>query len=169
MLKRITLSEGATDTIINAAVRGYEARYKEERLGILLGRVYQGIVLVKRAVVYRGGKRTRTSASVDPYQFERRVYALQAESGLDFLGSFHTHNEVSGSISSALSQADKTPICDDPPSLVEIIAAIWASNGSVRPSRYYFQGGSDEYRYRLSGYDYQQGFRILPVYSKIST
>ena len=103
MLKRITLSEGATDTIIDAAIQGYEARYKEERLGILLGHVYDGIALVKRAVVYRGGKRPRISASVDPYKFEQRVNALREESGLSFLGSFHTHNEVNGSISSALS------------------------------------------------------------------
>jgi hypothetical protein len=168
MIKRITLSESATDTIINAAVLGYEARYKEEQLGILLGLVSSGIALVKRAVVYRGGERTRTSASVDPYKFEQRVNTLQEESGLDFLGSFHTHNEINGSISSALSEADKTPLCDDPPSLIEIIAAIWANNASVRPSRYYFQGGGDGYRYRFAGYDYQRGFRILPVYSRIA-
>jgi hypothetical protein len=85
---------------------------------------------------------------------------------LDFLGSFHTHNEVNGSISSALSRDDKKTLCDDPPSLIEIIAAIWASDASVRPSNYYLQGGRSGYRYRMAGYDYRQDFRILPVFSE---
>jgi hypothetical protein len=52
MLKRITLSEVATDTIVSAAIRGYKSRRKKERLGILLGRVSRGVALVERGVVY---------------------------------------------------------------------------------------------------------------------
>jgi hypothetical protein len=165
MLKRITLSEIATDMIVSAAIRGYKARYKKEQLGILLGRVSRGVALVEEAVVYHGGQRTRTAAFVDPCQFERRVNVLREESGLEFLGSFHTHVEVNNSISTAPTPADKIPLCDDPPSFIEIIAAVWASDASVRPSNYYLQGARGGYRYRMSGYDYQQGFRILPVFS----
>ena len=165
MLKRITLSEVATDQIVSAAIRGYKSRYKKQRLGILLGRVSRGVALVEQVVVYYGGPGTRTSAFVDPCRFERRVNVLREESGLDFLGSFHTHVEVNNSISSAPSPADKIPLCDDPPSFIEIIAAIWASEASVHLSNCYLQGERGGYRYRLAGYDYRRGFRILPVFS----
>ncbi len=164
MLERITLSEVATDQIVSAAIRGYKSRYKKERLGILLGRVSRGVALVEQAVVYYGGPGTRTSAFVDPCKFERRVNVLLEESGLEFLGSFHTHVEVNNSISSVPSPTDKIPLCDDPPSFIEIIAAIWASDASVQPSNCYLQGGRGGYRYRMAGYDYRQGFRILPVF-----
>lgn len=166
MLKRITLSEVSTDQIVSAAIRGYKSQYKKERLGILLGRVSRGVALVEQAVVYYGGPGTRTSAFVDPCKFEPRVNVLLEASGLEFLGSFHTHVEVNNSISSVPSPTDKIPLCDDPPSFIEIIAAIWASDASVQPSNCYLQGGRGGYRYRMAGYDYRQGFRILPVFSE---
>jgi proteasome lid subunit RPN8/RPN11 len=165
MVHSISLSGSATDVIIHAAIQGYEAPYKEERLGILLGQSFQGIARVERAIIYQGGSRTRTEASVDPHQFKKRVSALQNDLGLVFLGSFHTHNEIADSISSAPSQADKIPLCENPPSLVELIAAIWASNGRVQPSQMYLQCGMAGYRIRMAGYGYQQGFPCLPVSS----
>jgi hypothetical protein len=166
MLKRITLSEVATDQIVSAAIGGYKSRYKKERIGILLGRVSHGVALVEQAFVYYGGPGTRTSAFVDPCKFKRRINILREELDLDFLGSFHTHVEVNNSISSAPSLTEKIPLCDDPPSFIEIIAAIWASDASVQPSNCYLQGGRGGYRYRMAGYDYRQGFRILPVFSE---
>ncbi len=167
MVHRIFLSESATEVIVRAAIQGYESPYKEERLGILLGQFSQGLAQVETAVIYQGGSRTRTEASVDPLKFEKRVCALQDDLGLRFLGSFHTHNEIAGSISSALSQADKIPLCENPPSLIELIAAIWASDGRVQASRLYLQGSVEGYRFRVAGYGYQQGFPCLPVFSKI--
>jgi hypothetical protein len=140
MLKRITLSEVATDQIVSAAIRGYKSRYKKERLGILLGRVSRGVALVEQTVVYYGGPGTRKSAFVDLCNFQRRINILREESGLDFLGSFHTHVEVNNSISSVPSPTDKIPLCDDPPSFIEIIATIWASDASVQPANCYLQG-----------------------------
>jgi hypothetical protein len=98
--------------------------------------------------------------------FKRRVNVLREKSGLDFLGSFHTRLEANNSISSAPSPTNKIPLCDDPPSFIEIIAAIWVSDASVQPSNYYLQGGRGGYHYRIAGYDYRLGFRILPVFSE---
>jgi hypothetical protein len=50
--------------------------------------------------------------------------------------------------------------------LPEIIAAIWASDASVQPSNCYLQGERGGYRYRMAGYDYRQGFCILPGFSE---
>src|SRR5262249_48749945 len=112
MLERITLSEVATDQIVSAAIRGYKSRYKKERVGILLGCVSRGVALVKQAIVYEGGPGTRTSAFVDLSMFKRRVNVFREKSGLDFLGSFHTHVEVNNSISSVPSPTNKIPLCD---------------------------------------------------------
>ena len=167
-INHIRLSEGATTAVVNAAVNGYEASYKEERLGFLLGTLSRGIVQVEQAVVYRGGTRTRTAAYINPNKFERRAKLLQEQFGLDYLGSFHTHNEVARTISSTLSQADKTPLCNDPPSFIEIIAAIWVSDDNPRQSNLYLQGKCGDYRFRLAGYGCQQNFRCLPVSSIIA-
>jgi hypothetical protein len=167
MIYQIFLSARATQQIVGAATRGYEAPYKEERLGILFGRVAGGIARVQETVIYRGGSRTRTEATVDPYRFERRVNDLQNELKLGFLGSFHTHNEVASTISSSLSQADKAPLNDNLHALVEVVAAIWVGSRSVRQAQYYLQlSTSDGYRIRVAGYACQQGFKCLPVFSR---
>jgi hypothetical protein len=167
MLERILLSASATQQIIGAATRGYEAPYKEERLGILLGRVSRSIAGVEQAIVYRGGSRTITEAAVDPIRFECRVHDLQTKLGLRFLGSFHTHNEIAGTISSSLSQEDKNPLCENLDSLIEVVAAIWAGNASRRQSQYYLQVATDAgYRIRVAGYSCRQGFQCLPVFAR---
>ena len=165
MIHRISLSGSAINEIVRVAIQGYEAPYKEERLGILLGRFFRGIAQVEQAIIYGGGKRTRSEATVDPHKFERRVNDLQHEMGLSFLGSFHTHNEIASTISSTLSQADKTPLCENLPALIEVIAAIWVSNGPLRQAQSYLQMSTDDgYRVRMAGYGCQQGFECLPVW-----
>ena len=72
----VRLSKGVANILINAAIQGYEAKYKEERLGILVGTVQNKIAVVKNATVYRGGIRTRTSAEVDPKRLTKRVHEV---------------------------------------------------------------------------------------------
>jgi hypothetical protein len=168
MIREIWLSEGATDHIGRAAVRGYEARYKEERLGILLGNISDGIARVEQAIVYRGGVRTRTMADIgDSLKYERRVRALQKETGWNYLGGFHTHNEVAGSHSSAPSQEDKTPLCDNLKAYIELIASIRATDSPMRSSQRYLKLDYGPYQCRVAAYGYLQGFRFIPVYSDV--
>jgi hypothetical protein len=61
------------------------------------------------------------------------------------------HNEVVGTISSALSIEDRDHLCCDPPHRVELIVAIWRSNSPSRQSQRYIQGDVNGYRFRIAG------------------
>ncbi|HKQ76725.1 MAG TPA: hypothetical protein VJ810_23725 [Blastocatellia bacterium] len=169
MIRKVSLSTSAAKTIAAAALQGYNASYKQERLGILLGRVSGSTVKVEQAVVYRGGIRTRTAAQVDSRKIEARVKALQAKTGLRYLGGFHTHNQIGDTISSALSQADKTPLCDNLPAVVELIACIWTSDGRLRASEFYLQGRLGDCRIRMAGYACQQKFQRLVISARAAS
>jgi hypothetical protein len=147
--------------IINAAIQGYGALYEEARLGILLGEASRNIARIEYAITYRGGERSRSTACIDPTRFGKRIRSLESRYALDFLGSFHTHNEISGSISSALSSADKFPLCEEFPPLIEIVAAIWRSGTSLKDSQRYLQCSAGEYRVRVAGYGFRKGYPCL--------
>lgn len=163
--ERIVILKGVISVLIDAAIQGYEAAYKEERLGILLGRFNNNTAIVSHAIIYRGGERKRTSAIIDSVRFTRRVRELSRKYKTEFLGTFHTHNEEAGTISSALSIEDRDHLCDNPPHVVELIIAIWKSNWPPRAGKRYIQGAVDSYRYRIAGYQMCSPFRLLPVSS----
>ena len=165
-LQRVTLLESVIHVLINAAVDGYEASYKEERLGILLGRTDKNIGIVEHATLYRGGHRTRSEAGVDCDRFTRRVHDLVEKHQLQFLGTFHTHNEIAGRLSSRMSLADRNHLCEDPPHLVELIALVWASNHASRPTQRYIQGQVGGYRFRIAGYQMYPPYSLIPVYTR---
>jgi hypothetical protein len=162
--ERIVILKGVISVLINTAIQGYEAAYKEERLGILLGKLQNNTAIVKQAIVYRGGERKRTSAIVDSVQITRRVRELSRKHKSEFLGTFHTHNEVAGTISSALSIEDRDHLCDDPHT-VELIVAIWRSDDPSRQSQRYIQIDVNGYRLRIAGYQMCSPFRLIPVSS----
>jgi hypothetical protein len=162
-VERIAIGATIDPVLLRAAVDGYEAPHKQERLGFLFGRVVDGTAIVHRAVIYRGGTRTRVCATVDPDRYARRVEELRRKLGLRYLGGFHTHNEIAGRFSSEASREDRRPISEQFPPLVELIVAIWASRSPARPATRYLTGKIDDYRYRLAAYAYGSKFRLIPV------
>lgn len=160
------LARAAADAIARAAQLGYDAHHKEERVGILLGRRRGRCVQVEKAITYRGGNRTRTAAEMDADRFAARVRALQKKHRMQFIGAFHTHNEVGGRISSALSPEDRVPLCDDPQPSVELVALVWASDTPLRRSLKYLQVRLADvpYRIRIAGYQRGGGFPLVPTY-----
>ena len=163
---QVKLARAVADAIARAAQLGYDARYKEERVGILLGRRRGRCVEVKKSIIYRGGSRTRTAAEVDTGRFGARVRALQKKHRMPFMGSFHTHNEVGGRISSALSPDDRVPLCDFPLPSIELVALIWASDTLPRRSLEFLQGKlvNAPYRIRIAGYQWGGRFRRVPTH-----
>ncbi len=160
---RVGLSGRAAFDIYLAATRGYESPYKEERLGILLGRIRGGTAYVESARPYRTARCTRTSVSVDPLSLARAIERLRARHRRAYLGTYHTHPEVANGFTSSLSQEDKRPICPFHDQAIEMVATIWASKGEAGKSRYYFQGKVGEYRIRMAAYRFGGDFRILPL------
>lgn len=167
--ERIVILKGVISVLVGAAVQGYEAAYKEERLGILLGRFQKETAIIRHAIVYRGGERKRTKVEVDSVWFTRRVRELSLKHKSEFLGTFHTHNEVAGTISSALSIEDREHLCDYPPHTVELIVAIWRSDHHPRLSKRYIQGTVGRYRYRIAGYQMCSPFRLIAASSNDAT
>lgn len=159
----MVLSGRAAYDIFLAAARGYEAPYKEERLGILLGRLSRGTAYVESASPYRAARCARTSVSVDPLSMAQAIERLRARHRRAYLGTYHTHPEVANGFTSSLSQEDKKPICPFHDQMIEIVATIWASNGRAGKTRYYFQGKVGDYRIRMAAYRFGGDFRILPL------
>lgn len=162
-ITKVTLSEQAALAIIQAAIRGYEAPYKEERLGILLGRAGRGEAAVDLAKAYKARQRTRTFVEVDSQSMERAIGRLTRRHHRRYLGTYHTHPEVADGITSALSADDKTPICPAYEQIIEVVATIWVSDQPARQSRYYYQLKIGEYRIRIAAYRFGGAFKILPV------
>jgi len=165
-LNSVTLSKDVVYVLVGAAIQGYETSYKQERLGILLGRVHRNAAVVEHATLYRGGYRTRSAANVNADRFTRRVRQLSTKHKSVFLGTFHTHNEIGGTLSPAMSLEDRNHLCDDPPHLVELIVAVWGSDQTSHPTRRYLQGDVGGYRFRIAGYQMYSPFNLIPVYSR---
>ena len=163
-LRGVKISRNIVDVLANAAIQGYEDLYKQERLGILLGRIDGDVALVQHATVYRGGSRTRTAATVDPQGFTRRVRELSKKHQSLFLGTFHSHNEVSGHRSSALTVADRSHFSEDPPHLIELIVLVWHSDRVSHNTQRYLQGHVNGCRFRIAGYQMHSPFNLIPVY-----
>jgi hypothetical protein len=162
-VSRVKLSEQAALGIIQAAIRGYEAPYKEERLGILLGRAGRGEAAVDLAKAYKARQRTRTFVEVDGPSMDRAVGRLARRHRRRYLGTYHTHPEVANGIILALSADDKMPLCPSYEQFIEVIATIWASDQPARQSRYYYQLKIGDYRIRIAAYRFGGDFTILPV------
>ncbi len=163
---RVVLSGRAAFDIYLAAAMGYEAPYKEERIGVLLGSVRGGTAHVEAARPYRAARRTRTSVSVDPLSMARAIDRLIARHRRAYLGIYHTHPEVASGFTLSLSQEDKRPICPFCEQTIEIVATIWASNGEAGKSKYYLQGKVGDYKIRMAAYRFGEVFRILPLFGK---
>jgi len=162
-ISNVILSKKACENIIKAAKDGYSTPYKQERFGILLGRLKEDTIFVTNAILYKCGKYTRTSVLVESYSIEEFIKKLVKKLHLRFLGSFHTHNEVANTISSTLSEDDKYPISENYKTLLEITATIWVSDSPLQQSLYYCQARSGKYRIRIAAYRAEGSFPIIPV------
>jgi len=160
------------ETMERAADQGYDADYKEERMGFLLGhkRPRETFEILK-AVPYRGGEKTRSKVKFYPIKFIHRGLQLSREQGLTWLGRFHTHNEIAGKPCHGLSPADKESfrlMAREIPSLrVELTVNVYAKEGPwTRPqnrSKTLFVLSEDgKYRYLVKGYTFP-GFGQIPV------
>mgnify|MGYP002064037791 CR=1 FL=1 len=88
--------------VCERACHGYEARHKRESFGFVFGTLARtGRLLVRRAVPYRGGTRTRTGVSFDDWDSVLRVLRrreqLARELG-DLATALQAFNEVENSL-----------------------------------------------------------------------
>ncbi len=128
---RIFFAPGILDKIALHSRRGYCAKYKEERVGMLFGRWVKGAgyrVIAARA--YKGGQRKRTWFTfTEEKRAYRRTRTLAETLHLRFLGFYHSHPEVNGQKSWGPSEADLEWFRNDSHSPLLFIVGIGDNNG----------------------------------------
>ncbi|MEO0093506.1 MAG: hypothetical protein ABIK93_00810 [candidate division WOR-3 bacterium] len=158
----IYLTDSVVQEICQRAKLGYEKKMKAETFGFLFGTIDKNKrLVVKKAVYYRGGKKSRSGVIFKHWSqvwhaLNRRT-ELANRYRLRFLGNFHSHVEIAGDVFRGLSQDDKDSFLYDPSAIIEVVVSVWASErNQVLPIR---RG--------LAGYDPQTGYQYrIKAYTK---
>ncbi|MFO7651236.1 MAG: hypothetical protein R6X13_07870 [bacterium] len=168
----LLIEEGAVRDICHYARVGYETPRKRETYGFLYGQLdADGRITIRRACYYRGAKKTRTSVQFKNWGTIRRVrerrQGLATSLHMRFVGSFHSHVEVAGSVYRGLSPSDRESFRYDVMSAVEIIAFIWPG---IKPPQEASRKAivaydtRREYHYRIRAYAKRlRGIRHVPL------
>lgn len=155
-MTEIHLRNGALEYLIAQAELGYEVRFKEERIGFLLGRRTNGTFHVTRAEAYRGGKRTRLSVSYDPKWYSKRGETLAKSYGLALLGGYHSHVESGGKVCRELTAMDRLIFHKEPWEITVLVIITASDTPNHQPSpntrSLYFYDPANGYRYLVKGY-----------------
>ena len=148
---KLILSKTAIDDLIEAAKKGYEAKWKKEAGGHLLGRRNGRDFYVRKAIIYNtpGGKRTSWAPNPDCY--ERKGRKLEETIGLRWIGTFHSHVEVNGSSSSRPSKEDRDEHRASPRP-VEIIVNITNQGRKYSPKCLSYKLYDDGYCCDIGGF-----------------
>ncbi len=155
----VVIERRVVHELCRLARRGYETRHKRETFGFLYGTLKKNRQLViRRAIYYRGGSKTRTGVSFPDWPSVQRVLSrresLARELGLRFLGGFHSHVEIAGKVFRGLSESDRRSLTRDYLAALEAIVFVWAGNHRPRPSTGTVVAGEPEtgYSYRIRVY-----------------
>ena len=164
--------EDAVCELCRLARQGYETCRKKETFGFLFGTLTdESRLVVRRAVYYRGGVKSRSGvvfpdwASI--YRVIRRRRELSNRLRLRFLGNFHSHVEIGGWVLRGLSDDDRDSFRRDEQATLETVVFVWAGGkNDVEPSpraivAYEPQTG---YNYRIRVYaKFANGIRLTRV------
>ncbi|MCX8014973.1 MAG: hypothetical protein N2748_03040, partial [candidate division WOR-3 bacterium] len=90
----IEITEKTAKYLCEQAEVGYEAPYKQERMGFLFGTITNKTIKINKAVAYKGGIKKR--AGIDYYEdsFEKRGKTLSRQLRKKWVGAYHSHVEA---------------------------------------------------------------------------
>ncbi len=150
------------------AKRGYEAKWKRETYGFLYGRLCADRRLViRKAVYYRGGSKSRTGVSFcdrpSVLRLLQRRRELAQRFRLRFLGGFHSHVEIAGTIFCGFSATDRDSFRRDTEAALEAVVTVWAGGRprrTVNSLSVYEPATGYSYRLRLYG-KRKDGIRLV--------
>ncbi len=138
--KVIKIKEEAMIEIAEDAIKGYEKRYKQERLGFMLGYFNEG-TLIYEAIPYRGGKKTRTQIIYNQPKLIERGNELAIQRKKKVIGLYHTHPELGGERCYTMSDEDKDSFLLNP-YFAEMVVAVAPSGMDTDFELHYNQDGS---------------------------
>jgi len=160
----INLIDSVVQEICLRAKQGYERKMKSETFGFLFGSINKDKkMVVKKAIYYRGGKKSRTGVVFQHWSQIWHIIKRRKEWAnrlrLRFLGHFHSHVEIGGEVFRGLSQEDKESFLLDRYACVEIVVSVWSSErNQVHPTRRGLAGYDPNtgYQYRIKAYRKQR-------------
>lgn len=124
----ICISRSATLELCRLARKGYDATPHRETFGFLYGTHRAGSIVVKKAVYYIGGKKSKYGtdfSGVAILRMLKRRSSLAKKLGMRFIGTFHSHHPIDGEILRGISPDDNMSFKDDDKALVETIVFVW--------------------------------------------
>lgn len=156
----IYLTDSVVQEISQRAKLGYEKKMKAETFGFLFGSIDKNKrLIVKKAVYYRGGKKSRTGVVFQHWSqiwhIIKRRKELANQLRLRFLGHFHSHVEIGGEVFRGLSKEDKESFLLDRYACIEVVVSVWSSDrNQIQPIRRGLAGYDPNtgYQYRIKAY-----------------
>lgn len=156
----INLIDSVVQEICQRAKLGYEKKMKAETFGFLFGSIDQNKrMVVKKAIYYRGGKKSRTGVIFEDWSqiwhIIKRRKVLANRLRLRFLGHFHSHVEIGGEVFRGLSKEDKESFLLDRYTCIEVVVSVWSSGrNQIQPIRRGLAGYDPNtgYQYRIKAY-----------------
>lgn len=153
-----------TDSVVQEiclrAKLGYERKMKAETFGFLFGSIdKEKRMIVKKAIYYRGGKKSRTGVVFQQWSQIWHVIKRRKELAnrlrLRFLGNFHSHVEIGGEVFRGLSDDDKESFRHDRSAIIEVVVSVWAGDRNQIPPAIRGLAGYNPktgYQYRIKAY-----------------
>ena len=130
---KAVLGAEAVQSMCRVARAGYQARGKQEAMGLLFGlRRRDGTLVIKQAVRYRCAVATRTRVEYNVDALIRRARALERKLSLGYFGMFHSHVDEDGLQDLGQSFGDCQGLYDDPDACVDAIVYTWPRDSRPR-------------------------------------
>lgn len=155
---KIVLSSEALAALISSATRGYDARYKKEVGGHLLGFFRRGGLYVSAVMHYRARNAKRTWLEVSLANFKRKGRKLSALTGLDWVGEYHSHNDGSTMLS-----LDDRKVFRNFSVPAMLVIRVSEAHLPRHEACFHYSDVTSGYNYDISGYISDSGGRPLPL------
>jgi proteasome lid subunit RPN8/RPN11 len=155
---KIVLSVEALEALISSATRGYDARYKKEVGGHLLGFFRRGGLYVSAAMHYRARNAKRTWLEVSLANFRRKGRRLAALTGLHWVGEYHSHNDGSTMLS-----GDDRKVFRNFSVPAMLVIRVSDTHLPRHEACFHYSDGTSGYHYDISGYISDSDGRPMPL------
>jgi proteasome lid subunit RPN8/RPN11 len=158
----VKISSQALEDLIAHSKRGYESCYKKEVGGFLMGKEENSHFLIVQSVPYNTRNAGRTYWAPSGDTMKRKGSALEKQTGLKWIGTYHSHPETAGWASTRQSSEDReSHISSD--YMLEIIVRVTPSLMNSPASCLSLQDNEAGYYYAICGYMKDGGRRTRRI------
>ncbi len=131
-ISKVVLKDAALDNILKFTLNGVSGLHRREVFGFLLGEIKDSVATIHRSLVYHGGKSSQKKIFFVETRLINRAKEIEALTGLDYLGLFHSHIPLSGRTLAVFSYVDRYNMYHDSNSIVEVLVAIFEKKEGLK-------------------------------------